>query len=127
MRHLARAFARLLTPPGERRVLHEPDLALLLTILALNTFGLVMVFSASVGSDSSYAVRHAIWLGLGALATVVTTAFDYRIWRRLAVPALAVTLVLLTIVLLPGIGETRLGAQRWIDLGPLSFQPSELA
>ncbi|GBD20315.1 putative peptidoglycan glycosyltransferase FtsW [bacterium HR28] len=127
MRRLVRAFARLLTPPGERRVLHEPDLALLLTILALNTFGLVMVFSASVGSDSSYAVRHAVWLGLGSLAAVVTTAFDYRIWRRLAVPTLVVTLALMTAVLLPGIGETRLGAQRWIDLGPLSFQPSELA
>ncbi len=127
MRRLIHVSARVLTPPGERRVLHEPDLALLLTILALNTFGLVMVFSASVGSDRSYALRHAVWLGLGTLVAVITTALDYRIWRRLAVPALIATIGLMTAVLIPGIGEARLGAQRWIDLGPFSFQPSELA
>ncbi|MCX7624521.1 MAG: putative lipid II flippase FtsW [Thermomicrobium sp.] len=127
MKGLLRRAIRLFEPPGQRRRLHEPDLALLLTVLALNAFGLVMVFSASVGSDTTYAVRHAVWLALGAVAAVVTAALDYRVWRRLAVPALLAAVALMTAVLLPGIGDTRLGAQRWIDLGPLSFQPSEAA
>ncbi|MCX2727293.1 putative lipid II flippase FtsW [Thermomicrobium sp. 4228-Ro] len=127
MRSLARRITQLLALPAPPRTLHEPDLALLLTLLALAAFGLVMVFSASVGSDTSYAIRHAIWLTLGAVAAVVTTALDYRVWRRLAVPALLAAVALLLVVLVPGIGDTRLGAQRWIDLGPLSFQPSEVA
>ncbi len=127
MRRIARTLLSVVTPPAPRRMLHEPDLALLLTVLALNAFGFVMVFSASVGSDTAYAVRHGIWLALGAVAAVVTTAIDYRVWRRFAVPALMVAVALMTAVLLPGLGDTRLGAQRWIELGPLSFQPSELA
>ncbi|MCS7051531.1 MAG: putative lipid II flippase FtsW, partial [Thermomicrobium sp.] len=94
---------------------------------ALNALGLVMVFSASVGSDSSFAIRHALWLGFGSCAAVLTALLDYRVWRRLAVPLLFVAVGLLAVVLVPGIGDTRLGAQRWIDLGPLSFQPSEVA
>lgn len=127
MRRAGRLVRRLLTPPGERRVLHEPDLALLLTLLALNAFGTVMVFSASVGSDLSYAIRHVVWLALGGVVATMTTAIDYRVWRRYAVVALIGAVVLLGAVLLPGLGDTRLGAQRWIELGPLSFQPAEVA
>jgi cell division protein FtsW len=127
MRWCLRRVMDALAVPGERRLAHEPDLVLLLTLLGLVTFGMVMVFSASVGSDPGYAVRHAIWLALGALAALVTAALDYRIWRRLAVLALLGALGLMTLVLLPGFGDTRLGAQRWIELGPLSFQPSEMA
>lgn len=120
-------WRHLLTAPGEQRILHEPDLWLLISLLALNALGLVMVFSASVGTDLSYALRHVIWLILGSVAAVITTALDYRIWRRFAVVALVAAIGLLSVVLLPGIGDTRLGAQRWIALGPLSFQPSEIA
>jgi len=127
VRALVRRIVQRLALQGQKRVLHEPDLALLLTLLALAAVGLVMVFSASVGTDTAYAVRHVLWLGIGAAACVVTATVDYRVWRRLAVPALLGAVGLLTVVLLPGLGETRLGAQRWIDLGPLSFQPSEAA
>lgn len=66
MRWCLRRVMDALAVPGERRLAHEPDLVLLLTLLGLVTFGMVMVFSASVGSDPGYAVRHAIWLALGA-------------------------------------------------------------
>jgi cell division protein FtsW len=132
---LARPFVTLLSPPGERRRLHEPDLWLLATLLVLAMFGTVMVFSASFalgvrqpGSNGySYLIRHLLWLSVGLVGMTVAYLIDYRVWRRVSLLGMVLALALLALVLVPGLGVEIWGAQRWIHIGPLSIQPAELA
>ncbi|HUW66084.1 MAG TPA: putative lipid II flippase FtsW [Spirochaetia bacterium] len=110
-----------------------PDFTLFITVLALVSFGVVMVFSASMYSalttyhDSFYFLkRQLVWVVLGLGAMIFAMNFDYRNLRRLAAPALVVGFALLLVVLVPGVGKQVYGAQRWIIVGPLVFTPSEL-
>jgi len=64
---------------------------------------------------------------LGFMVSLAVMAFDYRDLRRIAKPLLIVTLVLLVLVLIPHIGKASFGARRWFRVGPINFQPSELA
>ncbi len=107
---------------------------LLAVITTLNFLGLVMVLSASsvvaldeYGSSWYVVMRQAMWLAFGIAACVVVLRVDYHRWRRWSIPALAVSGVLLTLVLVPGVGITVNGASRWLGYGPFSLQPSELA
>jgi cell division protein FtsW len=104
------------------------DLALLLAVAGLLLIGLVMVYSASqfaTPSDPGYYFRHqAVWAVIGGVALLITSRLDYHIWRRLAIPGMALTLALLALVLIHG--HTVYGAQRWLSLPFFSFQPSEL-
>ena len=113
--------------------LHE-DKAILLSTLALVAFGLVMVYSASSvmamkqhGDSAYFLKRQLIWAAGGLVAMVVAWKMDYRKYKYLSLPLLVITFVLLVLALAPGIGIERNGARRWIGLGGLSFQPSELA
>lgn len=105
-------------------------LAAVVAVLVL--FGLVMVMSASslisldeTGSAWTYAVRQAVWavIGLGGLLVALYT--DRRLWRRWCRVALVGTVVALLAVL--AVGKTVNGAQRWLEAGPISVQPSEVA
>ncbi len=107
---------------------------LLAVITVLNLLGLVMVLSASsvtalddYGSSWYVVMRQALWLVVGTAACVVVLRVDYHRWRRLAMPALMGSGVLLALVLVPGLGIEVNGASRWLGYGPLSLQPSELA
>ncbi|MPY95224.1 MAG: putative lipid II flippase FtsW [Acidimicrobiia bacterium] len=109
-------------------------MALLGVIVALNLIGLVMVLSASsytsqdeFGSPWYYVRRQAMWSALGAVVLLAVLRVDYHRWRRLGGFALVVTLGLLVLVLVPGIGVGANGATRWIGWGPVTVQPSELA
>ncbi len=109
-------------------------LQLAVVVAVLNVIGLVMVLSASSvqslqESDStwSYFLRQATWLALATVALVCTVRVDYRRWRRLALPLLVVSAVLLVAVLHPALGTRVNGARSWFDLGPLRLQPSEVA
>jgi cell division protein FtsW len=123
------------TPPGERRRLHQPDLWLLTTVLVLAMFGTVMVFSASFAlgvrqpesNGYAYLVRHLLWLVIGLTGMTVAALIDYRVWRRAALIGMLLALGLLALVLVPGIGIEVWGAQRWLSVGPISMQPAELA
>nr|PZN44769.1 MAG: putative lipid II flippase FtsW [Bacillota bacterium] len=91
-----------------------------------------MVFSASMaraedqmGDPFSYLKRQTLFVALGLGVMWLTSRVPYRQWRRLARPLLLVGLVLLILVLIPGIGQVRNEARRWIGFGPASFQPSE--
>lgn len=104
------------------------------TVVALCVVGLVMVISASsvvsqarYGNSWVYVQRQVMWTALGAGAFVLATRFDYRRLQRLAVPLLAVAAVLLVVVFVPGVGVRASGSTRWIGIGPLTMQPSELA
>jgi cell division protein FtsW len=109
---------------------HGLDLPLLVTVIALLIFGLVMMFSASwdysliqYGSSMHMFERQLMWLGIGLVAAIVLSVLDYHQWRKLIVPAMGLTILLLVVVLL--INEIRLGAKRSLYQG--SYQPSELA
>jgi cell division protein FtsW len=96
--------------------------------------GLMMVLSASsvealrtYGGAWLFFERQAMWVGLGVVALIVTASVDYRRWRRLGAPLTAVSLVLLVLVLIPGMGISVGGSSRWLGIGQWRFQPSELA
>jgi cell division protein FtsW len=102
-------------------------------LAALCVIGLVMVGSASpiismslYGSSWGILIRQVMWMGLGIVAFYVLSRVDYRKWRRIRVPLLIGTLVLLVVVLVPGIGVTSGGSSRWVGFGQFRIQPSEL-
>ena len=114
----------------------ELDLLLIWSAVGLLLLGLVMVYSASIaiaegsrftGYQSHYFVmRHAVFLAVGLGAGLVAFQLPMARWQQLA-PALFVAgVVLLIVVLIPGIGREVNGAQRWLSLGPINLQPSEL-
>ena len=107
---------------------------IVLIVAALNVVGLVMILSASSvlsirghGSAWYFVAKQSVWAALGVGALLVASRVDHRRLRALALPAMAVTVFLLVLVLVPGIGTTVSGSTRWITVGPLSLQPSELA
>ena len=109
-------------------------LGLAFLVAVFNLLGLVMVMSASsvvarddYGSAWYFVVRQAAWAAAGAVALLVIARTDYHRWRRPAGPLLGVSLLLLCLCLVPGIGVSVNGASRWIGTGSFTFQPSELA
>jgi cell division protein FtsW len=119
-----------LLPQNPARFVRGFDMPLLVAVVALIVFGLAMLYSASW--DFSYAAfgdkmylfnRQVMWLGLGLTAATILAFFDYHYWRRLVVPAMAVTVLMLFVVLL--MSEIRFNAKRAVFDG--SVQPSELA
>lgn len=121
--------------PG-RTKMRSFDLPLVITATTLVLFGLLMVYSASIGlADgprySSYGRfyfvgRHAAFIIVGLVCAAITAAIPLKIWERLAVPVFLCAMLLLLIVLIPGIGHEVNGSRRWLGLGPINFQPSEL-
>lgn len=112
------------SPPGVAGKLGELNWALLLSLCLLTGAGLAALYSVAGGSWSPWAERQTLrfLIGLGMLIamSVVPLAF----WLTLAYPAYAVAFLALALV--PLIGTDALGARRWLALGPVSFQPSEL-
>ncbi len=112
--------------------LADYDLLLLLMVVALTSFGIVMVYSASSVMaaknyhDGAYFLkRQGLFAVLGFTLAVLAMRVDYHFWRKMAVPLLLVSLVLLVLVLIPGIGGKVKGASRWIRLPGFNLQPSE--
>lgn len=105
------------------------DMALALAVAALLLMGLIMVFSASQyavdGDPAWWLRRQAIWAGLGLIALTITSRVDYHLWRKVALPLMGVTVTILVLVLV--FGRAAYGAQRWLRIGFVSFQPSEVA
>lgn len=112
---------------------HALDKSLLWTTLFLLAAGILIVASASMGiaqrnfgTISYYAIRHLVYalpLGLGAF--LATQAIYYRHWKKLAIPLMLVSFVLLALVFFPELSYSSGGARRWLRFGPVSFQPSE--
>jgi cell division protein FtsW len=112
-----------------------PAYAVLIAVVAvLNLIGVVMVLSSSsVASLTSYGspwhffVRHLVWTALGLIAFLVALRVDYRMWRKAVMPLLIVSIALLVVVLIPGIGINVAGARRWLGTASWRFQPTEIA
>ena len=109
-------------------------LLVLVVVVCLNLLGLTMVLSASsvtslteTGSPWVEFRSQLMWLGLGLGAMALTALLPHHFLRRFTLAGLALSFVLLIGVLIPGLGVSWQGAQRWIRLGPVQFQPSELA
>lgn len=107
---------------------------LLVATTVLVILGLLAVYSASFavgyreyGDTNYFVARQAIFALVGLLAMVAFMRLDYVRLRALSVPLLALALLGLLLVLVPGIGVERNGASRWLAFGPVSLQPSEFA
>lgn len=109
------------------------DRWLLGAVLALAGLGLVMVYSASIatagrtaGGIHHFLFRHALALAVGLLLMATVMHIRVRLWERLGPVLMAFGIVLLVAVLVPGIGVRANGSARWIPLGFVTVQPSEL-
>ena len=105
---------------------------LVFTTAALSGLGILMVYSSSITPkptfvDQKYLLRQLTFLFVGAVMAFTVSGSPISFWRRAARPLMVVTLLLLAAVLIPGVGTEVNGARRWIRLGPVGFQPSELA
>ncbi len=101
--------------------------------LILSFIGIIFIFEASairavsIFGDSLYFLKHQfVWLLAGLIAMVIFSFFDYRRLYFFSVILLGLSFFLLFLVLLPGIGSRVGGAQRWLDFGFFSLQPTEL-
>ena len=114
------------------------DVPFLLLVLMLTGIGLIMLFSASfpsayyeTGNPAYYLIRQSIFAALGIAAMVVIGRINYERFRAVSKLLLLISIILLVLVLIPGVGTGRIthGAQRWIrSIGPIpQFQPSEVA
>ena len=114
---------------------HKPNFVLILVILLLVVFGLVAVASASAVisydqfGDNLAMLKAQMVRGVlvGGALFIITALVPYTFWKKINLILLVVTVIMLIAVFLPGVGFSFGGAQRWIHLGPLFFQPSELA
>ena len=113
------------------------DQALVAVVVALLVLGVVMVYSATVAlpdnpkfaryTPTYFLSRHLLSLGIGFAAALVALRAPIKVWEKAAPWVFVAALVLLVAVLIPGIGKVVNNSRRWIPLGVMNFQPSELA
>ena len=113
------------------------DQTLVAVVVALLAFGLVMVFSASVAlpdnpkfanySQGHFLQRHAMSLGIALVTALAVVQVPINFWEKTAPLIFVISLALLVIVLLPFVGKVVNFSRRWIPMGVMNFQPSELA
>jgi len=112
------------------------DELLLWVLVALLAFGLVMVYSASIATAEGsrftgyqpgyYLLRHGIFILVGALAGLAVSQVPMQVWQDYALYLFLFGVALLMLVLVPGIGKSVNGSQRWLSLFVVNLQPSEL-
>ena len=116
------------------RVLADFDQALVWSVVLLLSIGLVMIYSASIaiaeaqfGADRAgyYLLRHSAYLAVGLLLGLVTFQVPMRIWQKYVTYLFMISVLMLVLVLIPGIGHEVNGSQRWISLYVVNIQPSE--
>ena len=130
----AGVLARNAAAPGRVQAF---DQALVWVTVALLAFGLVMVYSASIAMPDNpkfaryahtyFLTRHALFMGIAFVAALITFQVPVATWEKAAPWLFVASLLLLAVVLIPFVGKGVNGARRWIGLGFMSFQPSELA
>ena len=111
------------------------DWTLMVAVVLLMLIGGAFIYSATLADpvmrDASFFkqlhVKQVIWYSLGMAAAVGVCFLPYHAFARWSVVAYWGAIILLVLVMVPGIGVSRLGARRWIDFGPFSLQPSEFA
>lgn len=122
---------------GQATRIHGVDQALVWVVAALLLWGMVMVYSASIAmpdnprfaryAHTHFLSRHVISMVIGFVVALLAFQVRMDTWEKLARPLFVLALILLVVVLVPFIGKGVNGARRWISLGVVTFQPSELA
>ncbi len=110
------------------------DVKLLFTVFALLAIGLVAIASAGVFyaetrfNDDYFFFKRQLLYGIlpGIMALYFFQRADYHRWQKWVVPLFISNIILLILVFIPGIGAKIYGASRWVQIGPLQFQPSEM-
>jgi cell division protein FtsW len=110
------------------------DNKLLLTLFALLLFGLVMIASAGIAysrirfGDSYFFFKHQLFFGVipGLIILFFVQKINYNFWKSISFPLFVVSIIMLILVFVPGVGTRIYGASRWLQLGFFSFQPSEM-
>jgi cell division protein FtsW len=130
------AMSRPLDGVAQRSKMMEYDQPLVWVILILMLFGMVMVYSASISLPDSpkfanyknayFLQRQAIFIAVSIMAGLLAFRVRIETWQRIAPYLFVVTLVLLALVLIPGIGKGVNGAKRWLSFKVFNLQPSEL-
>lgn len=110
------------------------DSSLLFIVILLTFFGLLMIYDASSYSafrdfadKYHYVKEQLLWITLGFSGLFIFSYFDYRKFKKISFPLLIISLSLLILVFLPGIGVYVSGARRWIHIGSFIIQPTEFA
>ena len=130
----AHPLPRAMRAMGRRQRQVMPVRVLVASAAALTVIGLVMVLSASsvwafsqYGSSFLFFKRQLVYACVGGVLALLAARLDYRLLQRFWGALLVATVLLLLLVLHPSIGKETGGAARWLPLGSLTFQPSELA
>ncbi len=119
---------------GTQAVSDRADPWLMGALIAMLSFGLVMVYSATVASGNQslaanfrHIEQHALHVIAGVLLLLVVSRTRVHWWERLSKPLLVVAIISLLVLLMPGIGISVNGSTRWLGVGPLRIQPTEFA
>ncbi|WP_334186487.1 putative lipid II flippase FtsW [Noviherbaspirillum sp.] len=121
---------------GQRSKMMEYDQPLAWVVLLLMLFGMVMVYSASISlpdspkyanyKNSHFLVRQAIFVTVAIVAGLLAFRVKIETWQRYAPHLFVITMVLLVLVLVPGLGKGVNGAKRWLSFKVFNLQPSEM-
>ncbi|MGC5629798.1 FtsW/RodA/SpoVE family cell cycle protein [Georgenia sp. Z1344] len=105
------------------------DPVILPSVVLLNGIGLTMIHRIDIAEGSASVDRQLMWtgIGIGLCLAVLLLVRDHRALRGLTYTSMIVGIVLLLLPMVPGLGRTINGARIWIGVGPLSFQPAEVA
>ena len=108
------------------------DSLMLVSVIALIALGTVMVFSATIPSDSKtlvtnygHLVKHLVHISIGTVLLLIAASIKMEVMQRASRALLVFGLFMLAVLLLPGVGVEVNGSLRWINLGGVRFQPSE--
>jgi len=121
---------------GQRSKMMEYDQLLVWVVFLLMLFGMVMVYSASISlpdspkyaayKNSYFLTRQATFIGVSLIAGLLVFRVRVEDWQRAAPYLFVITLILLALVLIPGVGKVVNGARRWLSFKGFNLQPSEL-
>lgn len=113
---------------------HRPDFILIILFGLVIVFGLIVLTSASSAAgfekfgDSYYFIKQQLLHGFvpGIILLAILSFINYQKWKKFIFPLFIISVILLISVFIPGIGEEYGGSKSWVNLGPITFQPSEL-
>ena len=116
------------------RVFFFIDYKLFIPIILLTSIGLLAIVDVSAPkametfSDHFYFLKQqSVWVILGLLIYIIISQINFSLWEKYAKVILLVVIICLVAVLIPGLGTRTYGAQRWLNIGFIRFQPSEFA
>lgn len=111
----------------------QVDLPLFITVGFLLSFGLLMVYDASLiqglkdFKDGYYYIRQQlIWVVIGIISMIFFANFDYKKFKIFSLPLMLLSIILLLAVFIPNLGVSGGGAHRWLKIGPITLQPAEI-